>query len=284
MTSNELSNKSSNTIFIEEKKVSCYEAEYVMEKALDVGEAMLRSGAEILRVEDTIMRICLAYGGGIVDVFTILSLIIVSWHTTDNKNYTQTRRIYSYSTDLQKLEDLNSLSRYICANKPPCEEIEQRVEQIMYQDQKRIYKSELAGYVLGSGGFAVFFGGNLRDGLAAGIVACLIYFWNYHFAGKSSNRVVYTFICSFVACVMCLLSVYLGIGVNSDKVMIGTIMLLIPGINMMNSLRDMICGDIITGMLRLAEALMIAIAIAVGFGLAILFVSNVHQFFLTLLS
>ena len=267
---------------IEDRKVTGYEAERVMEKALDIGEAMLRSGAEILRVEDTIMRICLAYGGGIVDVFTILSLIIVSWHTTDDKNYTQTRRIYSYSTDLEKLEDLNALSRYICANKPSCSEIEQRVEQIMYQEKNNISKSEIAGYVIGSGGFAVFFGGNLRDGLAAGIVAALVYLWNYRFAGKSRNRVVYTFVCSFVACVMCLLSVSVGIGVNVDKVMIGIIMLLIPGINMMNSLRDMICGDIITGTLRLAEALMVAISIAVGFGVAILLVPNIGQFLSTL--
>lgn len=41
----------------------------VMECALDMGETMLRCGAEILRVEDTITRICTAYGGGIVDVY-----------------------------------------------------------------------------------------------------------------------------------------------------------------------------------------------------------------------
>jgi uncharacterized membrane protein YjjP (DUF1212 family) len=66
------------------------------------------------------------------------------------------------------------------------------------------------------------------------------------------------------------LAVYAGIGQNADKVMIGSIMLLVPGINLMNSLRDMMCGDIITGILRLAEALMVAVAIAAGFGIAIM--------------
>ena len=101
-----------------EKEITCFEAARIMEKALDVGEAMLCIGAEISRVEDTILRICHSYGGGVIDVFTILSLIILSWHTTDDQNFTQTRRIYSYSTDLGKLEELNALSRYICANKP----------------------------------------------------------------------------------------------------------------------------------------------------------------------
>lgn len=249
--------------------ITCFEADRVLEKALDVGEAMLRTGAEILRVEDTIMRICLAYGGGIVDVFTILSLIIVSWHTTDDRNFTQTRRIYSYSTDLNKLEQLNALSRYICQNKPDCDEIEQRVEEIMYVP-RRISKSQLTGYVLAASAFAVFFGGNLRDGLAAGLVAVFLFFYDYIFKPRSKNRVVYTVICSAVVGVLCILSVKFGIGVHKDKVSIGSIMLLIPGINMMNAIRDMICGDIITGLLRLAEAIMVAVAIAAGFALAIM--------------
>ena len=73
-----------------------------------------------------------------------------------------------------------------------------------------------------------------------------------------------------VAGILCCFSVLIGIGQNIDKVMIGSIMLMIPGINLMNALRDMMCGDIITGILRLAEALMMAIAIAVGFGIAIM--------------
>ena len=252
------------------ENISCFEAERVMEKALDIGEAMLCTGGEILRVEDTIMRICHTYGGGIVDVFTILSLIIVSWHTTDDKNFTQTRRIYSYANDLYKLEELNALSRYICENKPSCDEIEARVEEIMYGQKKRVSKSKLAGYILGATAFAIFFGGNLRDGIAAGIVAVLLYFWDYMLGGQTKNRVVYALTSSFVTGVLCMLSVYSGIGVHMDKVMIGNIMILIPGINLMNAIRDTICGDIITGFLRLMEALMTAVAIAAGFALAII--------------
>lgn len=254
--------------------ISCFEAEKVMEKALDIGEAMLCTGGEILRVEDTIMRICHAYGGGIVDVFTILSLIIVSWHTTDDKNFTQTRRIYSYATDLDKLEELNALSRYICENKPSCDEIETKVEQIMYSSKPGLSKTKLGGYIFGASAFAIFFGGNLRDGIAAGIIAFLLFVWDYIFAAHTKNRVVYALISSFVVGILCMILVYFRIGVNADKVMIGNIMILIPGINMMNSIRDMICGDIITGFLKLMESLMTAVAIAAGFALALIMYSH----------
>ena len=242
----------------------------VMECALDMGETMLRCGAEILRVEDTITRICTTYGGGIVDVFTILSLIILSWKTDEGKNYTLTRRINPHATDLNKLEDLNALSRYICEKKPSCSEVSQKINAIIYPEERRVRKSKIAGYVLLASAFAIFFGGTLWDGLAAGIVAVLMYFWDYFFSAHNRNRVVYSLFMSVAAGILCSLAVVVGIGQNVDKVMIGSIMLSIPGINLMNSLRDMMCGDIITGILRLAEALMIAVAIAAGFGIAIM--------------
>ncbi len=242
----------------------------VMECALDMGETMLRCGAEILRVEDTITRICTTYGGGIVDVFTILSLIILSWKTDAGENNTLTRRINPHSTNLDKLEDLNALSRYICEKKPSCSEVSQKINAIMAPEERRVRKSKIAGYVLLASAFAIFFGGTLWDGLAAGIVAVLMYFWDYFFSAHNRNRVVYSLFMSVAAGILCSLAVVVGIGQNVDKVMIGSIMLSIPGINLMNSLRDMMCGDIITGILRLAEALMIAVAIAAGFGIAIM--------------
>ena len=42
-------------------------------------------------------------------------------------------------------------------------------------------------------------------------------------------------------------------------------MLLIPGVALTNSIRDVISGDIVSGMLRFAEAMIIALAIAAGY-------------------
>lgn len=61
-----------------------------------------------------------------------------------------------------------------------------------------------------------------------------------------------------------------GLCDNSDKVMIGTIMLLIPGIAFTNGLRDLIGGETISGSLRLLEAVIQASAIAIGFALAVI--------------
>ena len=56
---------------------------------------------------------------------------------------------------------------------------------------------------------------------------------------------------------------------HTDKIIIGDIMLLIPGFVMTNSLRDMLVGDTISGIMRFTESLLWAIGLASGFMLAI---------------
>ena len=67
-----------------------------------------------------------------------------------------------------------------------------------------------------------------------------------------------------------LLLVRAGIGVHPDKIMIGNFMLVIPGIQLTTSLRDMINGDTISGLLNLSEAVLKAISVALGFSLVLL--------------
>lgn len=193
-----------------EHSLSASETEQILSKALDIGEAMLKCGAEITRVEDTIKRICLSYGGGTVDVFSIVSLIIVSWRPTDRNSYTQTRRVYSYSTDLNKLEELNALSRYLCENLPPIAEIEEKLNQIINTKDKSSIRL-LLGYILAASSFSVFFGGNLQDAFAAAIVASLLYIIDRLHSKHSYNRMVYTYFCSFQAGIFSILIVMLRI-------------------------------------------------------------------------
>lgn len=99
-------------------------SEEVLTCAINIGEQLLVSGAEISRVEDTIRRICNAYGIRQSHIFSIASCIIVTLETKERKWITQTRRILSYGTDMWKLDRLNDLSRRICATQPSFEVID----------------------------------------------------------------------------------------------------------------------------------------------------------------
>lgn len=233
----------------------------------DLGEKLLVSGAEVGRVEDTVTRILNAYDASRVDVFTITSTIIVSARWGE-ETHTQTRRIKTYKTNFKALDAVNALSRYICENKPDAEYIKNQLD-LISEESKKEFIGPLV-WALVAGVFTVFFGGDLRNGLVSATVGAVTKISIDFISDKGINSVFLNVIASFVVSFLAYLSVMFKIGTNADIIIIGNIMLLIPGIAFTNSIRDVITGDIIAGGLRFFEALMIAVAIAAGYTLTVL--------------
>ena len=90
----------------------------IVQSILDVGEAKLQSGAENLRLEDNQYRMCRSYGFVRYDVYAIPSNLQITVETPEGEIITQIRHIESTDIDFDRLDYLNNLSRYVCANKP----------------------------------------------------------------------------------------------------------------------------------------------------------------------
>ena len=105
-------------------------AEYLLCLALDVGEGMLKNGGEISRVEDTIERICKAYGAAHIEVFSIISFISAAIRMPDGSYSSQLRRIKSTGTNLNTLERLNALSREICRTTPTLDIFDEKIREV----------------------------------------------------------------------------------------------------------------------------------------------------------
>ena len=106
------------------------EMKKVLKYAMEIGECMLVSGAGVSRVEDTISRICKAYGAKEANVFSITSSIVTTIEDEKGEILTQTKRIRSYKTDFTKLDELNQLSRYMCKELPEEEEVKRKIAEI----------------------------------------------------------------------------------------------------------------------------------------------------------
>ena len=248
------------------------EEEQLLSTVLDVGEAMLKCGGEVSRVEDTMERICRAYEVERVNPFVITSSIVMTIQFHDGSTVTQTRRIHGNTTDFTQLEALNHLSRSICASPPPVAELNERYRTIMEMVKKEdtFYRNSFLAYLVAAGIFAVFFGGNLWDGLCAAVIASFIWFLDHTGRKIIDSQLLYLLLASFLMGIGAMLLYKTGLPVHQDKIMIGDIMLLIPGLLMTNAVRDIFSGDTISGMLRLSESLLMAGMIAAGTAGAIL--------------
>lgn len=253
--------------------VSNAAAEQILTMLLDLGQSMLESGADVNLVESWISRLGKAYGAARMNSFVITSSIVVTMQMPSGENLTQTRRVMGSATDFMKLEMLNRLALKSERELTDPAKVEARVREL---DGKRVPRLYLyLGGFLAAGGFAIFFGGTLLDGLVSalfGLVICLMMDFLRPFM---PNTIAFNFVASFVP----------GLGIASlcaavpslsqSFIMMGDVMILIPGIAITNSLRDMLAGDTIAGLLRFAESLLWATAMALGFMAAMMMVGAV---------
>ncbi len=245
------------------------ETEKLLGLALDIGEDMLISGAEVGRVEDSVRRILTTYDVQRADVFTITSSIVVTVTDAKGKTLTQTRRIRKYATNLDKLHSLNALSRKICAERPDSETIRGELSKI-HTGKTYPVPVLCAAFALIAGSFTLFFGGTALDAAAAALIGAILKFSVLLIDKTGVNMVFANVVNSFLVSALAFLCTSVGFGTHADSIIIGNIMLLIPGIGMTNAIRDIISGDIMAGILRFCESVVIAIAIAAGYSIAAL--------------
>ena len=242
-------------------------AEYLLCLALDVGEDMLKSGGEISRVEDTVERICNSYGAAHTEVFTIVSVMHASVRMPDGSYSSQMRRVKSTGINFNNLERLNALSRHVCECTPDLPEFEAQYKSIKRSVAYPKYILMLA-YGAVACSFAFFFGGSLQDALSAFVAGILIFFID-RLPNKRLNGIAKVFISSLTAALLAAASCFLGIGSNGATIIIGTIMLLVPGVTIGTAMRDIFYGDMLSGTLKFLQACLTALMIALGYFLAV---------------
>ncbi len=234
---------------------------------LDFGEAMLRSGAEIYRVENSMQRLAKAYGATEFSIFVITSSILATIKFPDGHEITQSRRILQAGrTNLSTLEQLNAISRKCCCNPLPLPELRKEIAGAETPVSTPVF---LLASILAVASFCIFFGGTIWDALASVIFALLICLMQKKLSPICPNNIIFNLLCSFLAGIGICLSARLLPVLHTDKIMIADIMLLIPGFAMTNALRDMLAGDTISGIMRFTESLLWATGLASGFMLSI---------------
>lgn len=238
--------------------------EKLLSYAMDIGEQMLKTGAEVHRVEESIQRMCRAFGAKRTDVFIITSSMVVTVTLKNGNTYTQTRRITSTSTDFEKLHRLNKLCRKICEKKIDGEEIEKEIEWVISRKNYPFWLECLA-YAVIAGSFTIFFGGNITEMAVSFFVGAIVRVGILLCDITVNNKIFSKFFSAAVATLFAFVAVKIGVIGTVDKVIIGNIMSLIPGIGLTNALRDLFTGDSIAGLLRSIEAVLTALAIAAGY-------------------
>ena len=248
-------------------KTEIYDPQKALKLAVMLGAALMENGAEIYRVEESLLYVLRAYGVKQIDVYVLLNIIIVTIETSDEISYTKTKRIYHRTVDFERLIRLNDFARRLSSKPIPPDE---GIDALTCYCKGCGYSMPTIwiSYALAAASFAVMSGGTLWD---AGVTIICIFLARlvttpmemYH-ANSFFTTLVATYIQLTIAFVF---STYFA-SLHFNNIIIGTLMMLFPGRGFMTAVRDVIARDLSAGLIEAIEAIVIAVAIAIGSALA----------------
>lgn len=169
-------------------------------------------------------------------------------------------------TMLSRVDELNNLSRRIAAGK--CGPFEMRAELSRIENiQPAGDRAQILAGGLGSAGFCYLFKGSLFDAGAAFLAGAFLYLFLLYVAPKISvSRIMRTILASGLVALFCCIIYTWGIGDSLDRIVIGAVFPLAPGIPLTNSIRNFLENDYLSGLVRLVDAFLTAGCIAIGVG------------------
>ncbi|MBB6453781.1 uncharacterized membrane protein YjjP (DUF1212 family) [Salirhabdus euzebyi] len=247
-------------------KNSHTDANAVVDVCLLAGKIMLQSGAETYRVEDTMMRIAASYGMEHSHSFVMPTGIIFS---IDGLDPTKLVRITDRSTDLHKVAVVNSISRKISAGELTIKDAHQQFKQIETAHEVYPIWFQILAAALASGCFLIMFQGQWHDFFYAVIAGGLGYTCMVYFHDLVKIKFFAEFLASFVIGMTSFLFIWAGFGLELDKIIIGSVMPLVPGLLITNAVRDLMAGHLVSSLSKGAEAFLTAFAIGAGIAISI---------------
>ena len=235
--------------------------EMAIDCCLLAGRLMMEAGAETYRVEDTMERMAETQKLSATHSFVTPTGIIF---TPGSPHHTKLIRIKSRTTDLEKVALVNDVSRKLSAHEYTLEEAYARLQAIEKSNVMFPLWLQIIAAAIASGCFLVLYEGVWSDvpiaifaGGAGFIIATLM---------QELTKV--SFFAEFIAALAIGLigfgAIHIGFGTELDKIVIGSVMPLVPGLLITNAVRDLMAGHFVSGLSKGAEAFLTAFAIGAG--------------------
>ncbi|MFS7206072.1 threonine/serine exporter family protein [Carnobacterium divergens] len=238
----------------------------LLDTCLLAGKIMMESGAEMYRVEDTMNRIATVESGKKGISFVTPTGIFMA---IEGGSSVKLQQIPSRSINLERVSKVNDLSREFSAQKIDLTTLSTRLKKVESEnDFFPIWLQIIAAAVV-SGTLMILFGGAWPDFIQSCVIGAIgfaVYFYSNEFL---KIKFLAEFFASFIIGLLAIITVSIGWGVSVDGMIIGSVMPLVPGVPITNSVRDLLAGHLLSGMARGTEALITACMI--GIGIAVVF-------------
>ncbi|HPF08119.1 MAG: threonine/serine exporter family protein [Candidatus Cloacimonadaceae bacterium] len=241
--------------------------------ALETGRIILQSGGTTNRVELMMHKVCQGFGFEDSESFVTPTGIFLSLGDGDEQISTRIKRIEQRRIDLGKITQVSKLVNALQAdihNSRPLGETRSRdfYQELVRIDRENPYPTWVINLSGGatSGFFCLLFGGSWIEFAIAFLIGCLISLSLKYISKLPVNNFLLNALASALIVLLAKTIDTWIPNIRLDNIIIGGIMILVPGLALTNAIRDTMSGDLVSGTARGVEALIITIGIVAGSG------------------
>jgi uncharacterized membrane protein YjjP (DUF1212 family) len=231
-------------------------------------QIIIENGGETYRAEETIKFICKSFNVKEIESIATPTGFYITISVNGDDNNTLVKRIRKRTINLQKINDVNNISRKLSEHSITLNEALEELEVINKRiDSKNKYSILYAG--LSSAFFTVLFGGEVLEFFTALLTGILVGAVSKRFENLHSYHFFSSIFSGFIIACIAISAAFLLKTENYNHIIVGCMMPLLPGLAMTNAIRDTIRGDLISGIARATEALLVASSLAAGVGVVV---------------
>lgn len=241
--------------------------DYVLDFATHLGKEMLACGANLERVNLTMELICKVYGYTEVSINSTTTFISVCAKNSDGVERIYQETVPAQGINLEKLRRLNALSYQVREERPDVTALPSLLEEAGSTKGYPWYLI-LGGYLLAMLCLGRIFHGVWQDLIIIAFNTCILFGMGYLWKRAHLNRII-TNVVNMLFCGLSASFFYqIGFVQQFQTVVITNAFYLIPGIQMVNAMRNILCGNEMNGIIELLKVVLEVVTIVAGLWLA----------------
>jgi uncharacterized membrane protein YjjP (DUF1212 family) len=240
----------------------------ILDCALLVSQIFLENNAETYRAEEGAARVCKSFGIDNVQTFALPTTIIATVSNPGGPPVTALRRVQRRAINLSVIDRANDLCRKAENRELTFKQAMDGFTALLQPDTLFDWKAMLYA-AAASGFFALFYGSDVYGFVIAFICGLCVQAIKGALSREHSAPFLVSLLGSVALSLITSASAMIIPSLNVDATIAGALMPLVPGLALTNSIRDVMHGDLLSGVARAAEVVLVAASLAVGVGVVL---------------
>ncbi|MFA5045676.1 MAG: threonine/serine exporter family protein [Paludibacter sp.] len=238
--------------------------EQISDLLTDIASSLMTSGAHTMRIIQNVSRMAKTFGYDIdLSVFQLSIMMSITNKENPSNRMTIIKKTKPLLLNFTCVSDISALSWDTYDKNLPYDEVRRKFEEIISQKRmSRWLVLILVGFA--NAAFCGLFKGDLYAISLVFIGTLAGFYVRQEMIIKKINHLVVFTTSAFVASLISGIGYVLPLGNTPEVALAASVLYLIPGVPLINSVLDIIEGHILTGIARLVNASSLIVCIAIG--------------------